>query len=111
MVSLYHQEWSLPNPMLNNFALKHTMRIIIHSLGDTMVRKYPDTPELLHKIQVHLDISVFRWNYLGSDVTMFFGLLSKNNIIPTVFKKYKYPKRRNFLSLLEVLCSTLDGRM
>lgn len=100
IIRILHLEWQLPNPMLDNFHLKTTLRGIRRHLGDRVSRKDPITPQLLLNLLSHLDITT----PLGACVwaaalLMFFGLLRRSNVLPAssgTFNPILHLRRQDF---------------
>lgn len=96
IIRLFHEEWNLPSPLTNNFALTCTLKGIRRHLGDAVVRKKPITPEFLQKILSNLDVSLaFDATVWAVCLSMFYGLLRKSNVLPKLFDSSKHLRRRD----------------
>jgi hypothetical protein len=94
IIRLLHAEWNLPNPLSNDFRLTTMLQGIRRHLGDNVVRKRPITPAMLLAIKSALDFT----NSLDSTVwavalTMFYGLLRKSNVLPSLAKAFHPDKQ------------------
>lgn len=87
IVRLLHLEWGLPNPLQNNFWLNTTLRGIRRVHGDVTVHKLPLTPDILSRIYQLLDMrNPMHTCVWAAALLMFFGLLRRSNVLPSVVK-------------------------
>ena len=82
IVRIIHLEWSLPNPMQDNYHLQCVMRGIRRSIGDAVSRKQPITPSLLLKMLSRLDLSLMSDAAIWSAMlVLFYGMLRMASLL------------------------------
>ena len=83
IIRIMHLEYGYPNPMQDNFAIKCLLRGVRRELGDTVKRKLPITPDILAKIQQHLDFSNMKdIMFWAACLVGFYCMLRKSNLFP-----------------------------
>ena len=84
IVRILHIEWSLPNPLQENFQFSSLMKGIRRSLGDTPCRKFPITPQILLQMLPFLDFSSPLDSCVwAAALLMFFGMFRRANVLTT----------------------------
>ena len=82
IVRIIHQEWSLPNPLENNYHLHCVLRGIRRSLGDTVSRKRPMEPSNLLRFLSKLDLSLIEDAAMWATMLLlFFGILRVASVL------------------------------
>lgn len=84
-----HQEWDLPNPLVNNYTLTATLKGIRRSLGDPVCMKSPITINMLYKLLSYLDLQdPLHCNIWAAALTMFYAMLRRSNVLPLTATQY-----------------------
>lgn len=83
IVRIIHRELGLPNPLEDNYALNVVLKGIKKTMGGSVSRKLPITPQILLGIRASLNLTkpqdVLFW---AACLVSFFGLFRKSNVIP-----------------------------
>ena len=99
IIRIIHAEWGYPNPCLDDYELKMTLRGIKRHLGDDISRKAPITPKLLLEILSKLNVLTVKGASIwAACLLMFFGCLRRSNVLATTknFDPTKHLRRRDF---------------
>lgn len=83
IIRLLHLEAGLPNPLLDNWTLTSLLKGMRRSLGDSVSRKLPITPQILLHIRSTLSPdSPLHCVFWAACLVAFFGLLRKASLLP-----------------------------
>jgi len=94
IIGILHKEFGLPNPLLNNWALKSLLTGINRVNGSPPNQKLPITPDILHRIYSTLRFT----NSLDSSfwaicLVAFFGMFRKSHLLPESANKFDPSKQ------------------
>ena len=105
IIRLMHLEWGIANPLAKDFQLQCTLRGIRRTLGDTVNKKLPITPDILLVILSQLDTTTtVDANVWAVCLTLFFGFLRKASVLPPT---PKHVKPHSHLSRQDIVFSDL----
>ena len=82
IISILHKEFSLPNPLTNNWPLQSLLTGIKRVKGEPPAQKQPITPDILHHIYTKLNLrSSFDASFWAICLVSFFGMLRKSHLL------------------------------
>lgn len=94
IIGVLHKEFGLPNPLLNNWALKSLLTGINRVAGTPPSQKLPITPALLTRIHSTLDFtSSFDSSFWAICLVAFFGMFRKSHLLPTSSNSFDHTKQ------------------
>lgn len=81
-IRILHQEWGLPNPMMDNYQLRCVLRGVRRQLGDTPSRKAPITPSMLIRFLSNLNLHVMEDRAMWAVMLLLmFGMLRVASVL------------------------------
>ena len=84
IISLLHKEFSLPNPIQDNWVVKSLLQGIKRVKGGEINQKLPITPEILLGIRSKLNLRhSFDASFWAVCLVAFYGLFRKSHLLPT----------------------------
>ena len=101
IISILHKEFSLPNPLTNNWPLQSLLTGIKRVKGEPPAQKQPITPDILHHIYTKLNLrSSFDASFWAICLVSFFGMLRKSHLLAS--------SAHSFDPSQQLLCSDLQ---
>ena len=82
-VGLLHNEYGLPNPLIDNYCISSLLRGIKRVKGNSCAQKLPIMIDLLYRIWHQLNLRCsFQASFWAICLTAFFGMFRKSNLLP-----------------------------
>lgn len=82
IIGLLHKEFSLPNPLSDNWPLQSLLTGIKRVKGEPPAQKLPITPCILLRIHSHLNLRTsFDATFWAACLVSFFGMLRKSHLL------------------------------
>ena len=94
VISLLHKEFSLPNPLSDNWAVKSLLTGIKRVKGDSVKQKLPITIDILSRVHKSLNLNSYDASFWAICLVAFFGLFRKSHLLPV--SKYQYDSSKQF---------------
>lgn len=94
IIGILHKEFGLPNPLLNNWALKSLITGIKRAIGTPPNQKLPISPDILLRLHATLNFTKsFDSSFWAICLVAFYGLFRKSHLLPMSSKKFDSSKQ------------------
>ena len=97
IISLLHKEFSLPNPLQNNWVIRSLLHGIKRVKGGEISQKLPITLDILLRIRSRLNLQhSFDVTFWAVCLVAFYGLFRKAHLLPNSDQNYDNMKQLQF---------------
>lgn len=111
IIRIMHLELGYKNPLLEDFKLTSVLRGVRRTLGDSVTRKEPITPNMLTAVLRALNLDNLRDSAIWAAATVaFFGMLRRSNVTPAsvaLFDPSRHLRRKDVVLLKECVQVTI----